>query len=174
MPCLLYVVRQALAQLFFFRVSFAFLLSFFLSSFLSFFLSFCLGGAAELWAFLFRSFSRAATRARQTSRLRRGRVVRLEFSRFSCAPAGRCSLFPLVVFGAFSCFFPSVPLPFFCAPPAAASCWLAALTTGQFLPRAEPRPFSLHQGAFSAPFFRPAPRPTRTKPVGSQGMSDPS
>ena len=170
MPCLLYVVRQALAQLFFFRVSFAFLLSFFLSSFLSFVLSFCLGGAAELWAFLFRSFSRAATRARRTSRLRRGRVVRLEFS----APAGRCSLFLLVVFGAFSCFFPSVPLPFFCAPPAAASCWLAALTTGQFLPRAEPRPFSLHQGAFSAPFFRPAPRPTRTKPVGSQGMSDPS
>ena len=81
------VVRQALAQLFFFRVSFAFLLYFFLSSFLSFVLSF--------WAFLFRSFSRAATRARRTSRLRRGRVVRLEFSRFSCAPAGRCSLFPL-------------------------------------------------------------------------------
>ena len=42
MPCLLYVVRQALAQLFFFRVSFAFLLSFFLSSFLSFVLSFFL------------------------------------------------------------------------------------------------------------------------------------
>ena len=39
MPCLLYVVRQALAQLFFFRVSFAFFLSFFLSFVLSFFLS---------------------------------------------------------------------------------------------------------------------------------------
>ena len=42
MPWLLYIVRQALAKLFFFRVSFAFFLSlsFFLSYFLSFFLSF--------------------------------------------------------------------------------------------------------------------------------------
>ena len=107
MPWLLYIVRQALAKLFFFRVSFvsfAFFLSlsFFLSFFpsflpffrsfvLSFFLSFSPGGAAELWAFLFLSFSRAATRATRTSRLRRRRVGRLGLSPFSRAPSPKTS-----------------------------------------------------------------------------------
>ena len=80
-----------------FFLSFSFL-SFFLFLSLSFFflflsffpcfLSFSLGGAAELWAFLFLSFSRAATRASRTWRLRRRRVGRLGLSRFSRAPQG--------------------------------------------------------------------------------------
>ena len=80
--------------LFFFLSFFLFLsLSFFpfFFLFLSFFpcfLSFSLGGAAELWAFLFLSFSRAATRASRTWRLRRRRVGRLGLSRFSRAPQG--------------------------------------------------------------------------------------
>ena len=57
-------------------------------SFFPRFLSFSLGGAAELWAFLFLSFSRAATRASRTWRLRRRRVGRLGLSRFSRAPQG--------------------------------------------------------------------------------------
>ena len=79
----------------------SFLLSFFLSfissflpffrSFVSFFLSFSPGGAAELWAFLFLSFSRAATRATRTSRLRRRRVGRLGLSPFSRAPSPKTS-----------------------------------------------------------------------------------
>ena len=74
---------------FFLFLSLSFFPFFFL--FLSFFpcfLSFSLGGAAELWAFLFLSFSRAATRASRTWRLRRRRVGRLGLSRFSRAPQG--------------------------------------------------------------------------------------
>ena len=94
---------------FFRSVFLSFVLSFFFSFFLSFFLflslsffpffflflsffpcflSFSLGGAAELWAFLFLSFSRAATRASRTWRSRRRRVGRLGLSRFSRAPQG--------------------------------------------------------------------------------------
>ena len=74
---------------FFLSLSFSFFLSFLLSfSFFPCFLSFSLGGAAELWAFLFLSFSRAATRASRTWRLRRRRVGRLGLSRFSRAPQG--------------------------------------------------------------------------------------
>ena len=78
-------MRQALAKFFFFRASFAFFL---FLSFFPCFLSFSLGGAAELWAFLFLSFSRAVTRASRTWRLRRRRVGRLGLSRFSRAPQG--------------------------------------------------------------------------------------
>ena len=87
---------------FFLSVFLSVCLSFFLSVFLSFFpfcflfflsffpcfLSFSLGGAAELWAFLFLSFSRAAARASRTWRLHRRRVGRLGLSRFSHAPQG--------------------------------------------------------------------------------------
>ena len=74
---------------FFLSLSFSFFLSFLLSfSFFPCFLSFSLGGAAELWAFLFLSFSRAATRASRTWRLRRRRIGRLGLSRFSRAPQG--------------------------------------------------------------------------------------
>ena len=90
--------RSFFFRSFFFSIFFCFFLSFsfflffsFLSSFF-FFLSllsfFSLGGAAELWAFLFLSFSRAATRASRTWRLRRRRVGRLGLSRFSRAPQG--------------------------------------------------------------------------------------
>ena len=77
-----------------FFLSFSFFLFLSLSFFFLFlsffpcFLSFSLGGAAELWAFLFLSFSRAATRASRTWRLRRRRVGRLGLSRFSRGPQG--------------------------------------------------------------------------------------
>ena len=150
------VMRQALAKFFFFRASFAFFL---FLSFLAFFL-FLLGGAAELWAFLFLSFSRAATRASRTWRLRRRGAGRLGLSRFSArlrVLALACFLAQLSAPLVAGFVLLSLALSF--RLPRRRVRWLAAFATGQLLPPAEPLLVSPPPTVFSQPVFLPAVPP---------------
>ena len=146
---------------FFLFLSLSFFPFFFL--FLSFFpcfLSFSLGGAAELWAFLFLSISRAATCASLAfaSATRRASRALPIFPRASgswlweaCWRSSLRRLFRALVFSslAFS----------FCLPRRRVR-WLAAFATGQLLPPAEPLLVSLPPPAFFPRVFLPPVPPS--------------